>query len=281
MGYYENRDNKSYKRRHTNKVYLFKSHGLGLIKIGIASNIVNRVLSLNFEIEDVENHFELVDFVQCEDSSSAKALENRLHVYFGSNKVVTQIRGAKTECFCISLLDEALKLLTDERVTSHYDPFIYVDDKVVHEVLGTGYVEYCRKYNIMAVVKQDRVQKAFRNLVANIIVNNGTYIYYNEGIVSTLSVECGITFKVFSEFIPSQTFIDFTFRSGYDIKFRMMHMDDKGLNFKKIRPDYLLKIYSFTKAELPERKQRVYRDRVLKYLNNLMSSDNNCRLEVK
>ena len=194
---------------------------------------------------------------------------------------MTNIVGAKTECFSITVLDNILNLLRSIHITSHYDPFIYVDDKAVCDILGVNCDDYCIRKNFTTPSKKVKVRKALRNLAANVIVNNKTFIYYHEGLMVLLSLESGVTYEVFKDFIPPNSYVDFEIHGEYEIKFRGMVLADKALNYKKVRPDYLSKIFSIASANNLKGQAKMYQRKVREYIYEILGSDNNCKLETK
>jgi len=272
-----------YLRKHTNILYLFKSVGLRLVKIGISCDPINRLNKLNESIIDKGEYFTLVDFVQFKSSGDAIYYEKVLHNRFKEQQVLTEILGAKTECFDISILSSATAEILTARSFSFYDPFIFVDDVSAEEILGISWRDYCASKNIKTDFKMNKIKNIFRNLAANIVVSNKTYLHYHKNFMSDLGVASGTTFDVFKDFAPPYCLVDFNLTREYTIKVKGMDLIKRCLNFRKYKAHHFLKIYSLTKADLVHKRHLAYKTAVFKYfgLQQVMGSADNCIVEVK
>lgn len=210
------------------------------IKIGISSDTTKRVKSLNKHLS-VEDRFSIIKIHYCEDRFLCMELEKYLHDKYKHYQIITNIRGAKTECFSKQILNDVLNDFIEIGEVYVYDPFIFVGVNEVHKVLGKPLEEI---FKILGVSKgvQNSAKKALKNLAANIIKSKNRRIFYNTRILRFFGTATTMTNRVFHEMWPKFT----SMSPVVDVKLISLQ---RGMikpfgNYKRMSGAYLVSIES-------------------------------------
>lgn len=172
-----------YRRINTNQLYIMES--ATLVKIGISSDVVKRLRSLNANLLSQER-FEIVKIKFYSSYFEARNAEKFLHMKYKYANIQTQYEGAKTECFCKSILKDVLKDFEEDGATYSFDPFIYVSKMDAEKVFGFTFLSV---YKMIGQCGKHLkiINRALQNIAANIIMSKGRKIFYNKGVMNYVS----------------------------------------------------------------------------------------------
>lgn len=263
---------KDYRIIHTNKVYVFYSEGLQLIKIGKSGNIENRLDKLNCNITDKSNYFVLVDFVSFENSMDAGAFEKYLHYKYSNYQSLTNISGAKTECFLPKILPDVLLELKNNISRVAYDPFVFVNIVDAEIILGTTSESLIDMLNLKHTENVSRkLKKVMRNIAANILIAEGKVIYYTERILAYIAPSHKLSSLVFNHFLADGVFLT-THECSFTI--HDMRLQERKLSYRKLSVDYLLKIPSLNEYTLKVNSHIKYKEAVMNYCKSKLGETN-------
>lgn len=235
-----------YRRTNTNQLYVMESSEY--IKIGVSSDSVKRLSKLNQHLED-SRKFRLVKVKVCRDRHEALKLEGYMHSTFKESQMLTDIIGAKTECFSKSILPEVLECLDTLCEFYSFDPYIVVSILDVPKILGTDLRSLYKLVGVDPRFKK-KYDLALRNLAANVVMAKGRKIFYRQRIVKMLGLSGDTAYKVFSRLWEPFTALP---TNSYDYKVKMVNpylYPPRVLDFSLISLGYVSTIESLYDREL-------------------------------
>lgn len=253
-----------YRRKNTNQLYIMESSEY--VKIGVSSDSVKRLGRLNNGLPEFRK-FKLVKVKVCKDRYEALKLEKYMHLKFKDFQTITDIIGAKTECFSKDILNVALEDLDVVCELYPFDPYIVVNLLDVPRIFGYSIIEL---YQIVGF--DIRFKKGFnlalRNIAANVVAAKGRKIFYSQRVVKMLGLSGDTVYRVLSRIWPNSTSIEL---DSYDYKLKMVDpylYPKRVLDFSKISLGYIASIESLYAVELHKSKG------VIKAVEYIMSQIN-------
>jgi hypothetical protein len=132
------------KKKFSRYVYLMESENY--LKIGISFDPNTRRYRLNYDNNSSGENFVVVKWVDCLNGRDALALEKVLHEKFKKFQIITDLLGAKTECFSKEIKQDVLRELEIVDNYQSFDPFITCHPEKVREffkINNTTLYDFC------------------------------------------------------------------------------------------------------------------------------------------
>jgi hypothetical protein len=241
-----------YKRSHSK--YLYVMENKDYIKIGISFDPNHRCYNLNYDLEDKNNQFKIVKYIDCLDGLTARTLEKHLHLIFKDKQIITDFLGAKTECFCRSIKDDVLSKLDELDKYRYYDPFLSCHPKHYRAFLELNNITV---EDICSLVgksptkyAKQAVQLSLCNILANIQTSQDKLLVYGRNEVDNLTSGGVICTRILRELFLSDGVINinnFNIPEDIDIRYDVrVGCRLKNRHFTQgVSPLYLKELYSY------------------------------------
>lgn len=258
-----------YKQRHTRYVYLMESEDY--LKIGISFDPYHRLERVNNHNKDSGQRFKIVKYVDCLDGVASRLMESQLHEKYRDYQIITDLEGAKTECFSKVIKHDVISDLDNSDIYQYFDPFICCHPKHYRNFLSNNNLNVEDICNIIGRKFSDYVHSAIKKsmscILANISVGKGKRIVYVKRDIENLA--SGRTFcylilnKMFNQdgYLNADNFV----LENLDVKYDVL--TSKAFNTvyfrEQARPLMFLNLYSYKNNISEYLTRRIDQDSVL------------------
>jgi hypothetical protein len=242
----------SFKKRYSRYLYVLESNNY--LKVGISYNPYDRVSRLHSENPESDEKFEVLAYIDCGDGQSARLREREILDKFKNYQKLTNLYGAKTECFSKDIKPELIKELDSFNLYHNFDPFITVSARDIRDFLSLNNKNLMDMCHCVGVKFTDfnvsRLKKGLSCILANISISGGKKILCDKKNIVNLSSGRYMTFdlilSMFSENLILNYF-DFLIPNDMQVSYDVCVGGNLKKNYFKttVRPNFLLTLYSY------------------------------------
>lgn len=241
-----------YKRSHSKYLYIMENKDY--IKIGISFDPNHRCYNLNYDLEDKNDQFVIVKYIDCLDGLTARTLEKHLHLMFRDKQIITDFIGAKTECFCKSIKEDVISKLDELDKYRYYDPFLSCHPKHYRAFLASNNLtveDVCSLIGKSPTkYAKQAVQLSLCNILANIQTSQDKLLTYAKNEVDNLTSGGVICTRILEELFLSDGVINinnFNIPKDIDIRYDVrVGSRLRNRHFTQaVSPLYLKELYSY------------------------------------
>lgn len=262
-----------FKKRHSRYLYLLESDNY--IKVGVSYNPYDRVLRLHAENPESSEKFKVLRYIDCGDGQLARLREREILDKFKNYQKLSNLYGAKTECFSKEIKSELIKELDNLDLYQNFDPFITVTPENLREFLklnGKNLMDICQSVGFKFTdFNVKRLKKALSCILANINISGSKKVLCDKNHIVNLSSGRSATFdlilNMFSENLILKSFdllIPQDMEVSYDV---YVGSNLKSSYFKKAaRPNFLINLHSYTKNLSPYLVRKINEDSLVRLL---------------
>lgn len=241
-----------FKRKHSRYVYVMENKDY--VKIGISFDPNERLIRLNSAINSGEDVFRVVYYVDCLDGESARALEKSLHDRFKPFQIITDIDGAKTECFSKVIKADAIAALVDVENIAHFDPFLTCHPQNYRDFLKANNLSplqiACKLGKSLTKSAETKIQLGVSCIISNLFVAPDKKIVYCDNNVANLTSGKYICLSLLKSLFESEKTLTnkgFILPDNISIRYDVRVGSSLRTDFfrNQVRPNYLTAIYSY------------------------------------